>query len=123
VTSPPESVVADSRQGSDNGAARAFRDQLHEIAVMNPQPHRGVPPGRFPNLPNGPHTLYDPNQPQNGAKPMSQPMVTGMPPIPGAPSIPIIPDEKLLEALQSPRDRLFIVKLEQDFIDFIKEPR
>jgi hypothetical protein len=46
-----------------------------------------------------------------------------MPQISGGPTLPAEPDEKLLEALQSPRDRLFIVKLEQDFIDFIKEPR
>ncbi|KAF1850041.1 uncharacterized protein K460DRAFT_9778 [Cucurbitaria berberidis CBS 394.84] len=123
VTSPPDSVIADSRQGSDNGAARAFRDQLHEIAVMNPQPHRGVPPGRFPNMPNGPHTLYDPSQAPNGARPMSQPLVNGLPPMNSGPNMPAIPDEKLIEALQSPRDRLFVVKIEQDFIDFIKDPR
>lgn len=123
VTSPPESVIADSRHGSDHGAARAFSDQLHEIAVMNPQPHRGVPPGRFPNLPTSAQALYDPNQPPNGARLMSQPVVNGLPAMTGGPDLPAIPDEKLLEALQSPRDRLFIVKLEQDFIDFIKEPR
>ncbi|KAI4652330.1 hypothetical protein J4E93_002531 [Alternaria ventricosa] len=123
VTSPPDSVVADSRQGSDHGAARAFRDQLHEIAVMNPQPHRGVPAGRFPTLPNGPQTLYDPNQSLNGAGPMPQPLVNGMPSLNGVPNMPAIPDEKLLEALRSPRDRLFVVKIEQDFIDFIKDSR
>ncbi|KAH9881263.1 hypothetical protein J1614_001759 [Plenodomus biglobosus] len=117
VISPPESVIADSRQGSDNGAARAFRDQLHEIAVMNPQPHRGVPPGRFPSMPNNSQTLYDPSQPTTGARPTSQPLVNG------PPNMPAIPDEKLLEALQSPRDRLFVVKIEQDFIDFIKDSR
>ena len=123
VTSPPESVVADSRQGSDNGAARAFRDQLHEIAVMNPQSHRGVPPGRFPTLPNGPPTLYDPNQTLNGTRPILQPSVDGLPMVNGPSNMPAIPDEKLLEALQSPRDRLFVVKIEQDFIDFIKDSR
>ena len=41
----------------------------------------------------------------------------------GAPNMPAIPDEKLLEALRSPRDRLFVVKIEQDFIDFIKDSR
>lgn len=123
VISPPDSVIADSRQGSDHGAARAFRDQLQEIAVMNPQPHRGVPPGRFPTLPNGAQTLYDPNQSLNGAGPMSQPLVNGMPSLNGAPNMPAIPDEKLLEALRSPRDRLFVVKIEQDFIDFIKDSR
>jgi hypothetical protein len=123
VTSPPESVIADSRHGSENGAARAFRDQLHEIAVMNPQPHRGVPHGRFPTLPNGAHILYDPSQPPNSARPTTQPAVNGVPVMNDGSNAPAIPDEKLLEALQSPRDRLFIVKLEQDFIDFIKEPR
>lgn len=123
VTSPPDSVVADSRQGSDNGAARAFRDQLHEIAVMNPQSQRGVPPGRFPTLPTGPHMLYDPNQALNGGRPMSQPVGNGMPSMSGVPNLPSAPDEKLIEALQSPRDRLFVVKIEQDFIDFIKDSR
>jgi hypothetical protein len=123
VTSPPDSVIADSRQGSDHGAARAFRDQLHEIAVMNPQPHRGVPAGRFPTLPNGPQTLYDPNQSLDGAGPMPQALGNGMPSPHGVPNIPAIPDEKLLEALRSPRDRLFVVKIEQDFIDFIKDSR
>ncbi|KAF7678164.1 single-stranded nucleic acid binding r3h [Alternaria burnsii] len=123
VTSPPDSVVADSRQGSDHGAARAFRDQLHEIAVMNPQPKREGPPGRFPTLTNGPQTLYDPNQSLNSAGLMSQPMVNGMPSLNGVPNMPAIPDEKLLEALRSPRDRLFVVKIEQDFIDFIKDSR
>lgn len=124
VTSPPESNAADSRVGSDS-EARAFRAQLHEIAVMGPQPQRGVPPGRFPvSNPNGPHTLYDPNQPPNGiGRSLSQPIVNGMPQGPGPQSLPAIPDEKLIEALQSPRDRLFVVKIEQDFIDFIKDSR
>ena len=123
IISPPDSVIADSRQGSDHGAARAFRDQLQEIAVMNPQPHRGVPPGRFPPIPNGSQALYDPNQSLNGTGPMSQPLPNSMAAHNGAPNMPAIPDEKLLEALRSPRDRLFVVKIEQDFIDFIKDSR
>lgn len=122
VASPPDSVVADSRQGSDTGATRAFHDQLREIAVMNPQ-HRGVPVGRFPALQNGAHALYDPNQVANGARPTSQPAGNIVPRVNGEAHPPAIPDDKLLEALNSPRDRLFIVKLEQDFIDFIKETR
>jgi hypothetical protein len=54
---------------------------------------------------------------------MSQPLVNGMPSLDGVPNMPAIPDEKLLEALRSPRDRLFVVKIEQDFIDFIKDSR
>lgn len=125
IASPPDSVAAGSRVGSDSGVARAFRDQLHEIAVMGPAPQRGAPPGRFPNSnTNSPHTLYDPNQPQNGiGRPLSQPLVNGIPNLPGSHGIPAIPDEKLIEALESPRDRLFVLKLEQDFIDFIQDSR
>ncbi|KAF1960223.1 hypothetical protein CC80DRAFT_288829 [Byssothecium circinans] len=125
VTSPPESNAAGSRVGSENSEARAFRAQLHEITIMDPQPQRGIVPGRFPNPgPNGPPALYDPNQPSNGlGRPMSQPLTNGMPAGPGSQNIPAIPDEKLIEALQSPRDRLFVVKIEQDFIDFIKDSR
>jgi len=124
VTSPPESNAAGSRVGSDS-EARAFRAQLHEIAVMGPQPQRGVPPGRFPNPTSaGPHTLYDPTQPPNGiGRSLSQPIVNGISPGAGPQNLPAIPDEKLIEALQSPRDRLFVVKIEQDFIDFIKDSR
>jgi hypothetical protein len=125
ITSPPDSVAAGSRVGSDSGVARAFRDQLHEIAVMGPHAQRGAPPGRFP-IPNanGPHTLYDPSQPPNGiGRPVSQPIVNGIPPMTGPHTLPAIPDEKLIEALESPRDRLFVLKLEQDFIDFIKDSR
>ena len=125
VTSPPESVAADSRVGSDSGVARAFRDQLHEIAVMGPVPQRGAPPGRFPSTHlNGPPTLYDPNQSMNGiGRSISQPVMNGMPPVATSHNMATIPDEKLIEALESPRDRLFVLKLEQDFIDFIKDSR
>ncbi|KAF2662333.1 hypothetical protein K491DRAFT_710273 [Lophiostoma macrostomum CBS 122681] len=125
IASPAESVAAGSRVGSDSGVARAFRDQLHEIAVMGPLPQRGAPPGRFPHPnANGQQTLFDPNQPMNGIGPsVSQPIINGMPTVPAAHNMSTIPDEKLIEALESPRDRLFVLKLEQDFIDFIKDSR
>ncbi|KAF2737292.1 hypothetical protein EJ04DRAFT_125199 [Polyplosphaeria fusca] len=126
VTSPPDSVAAGSRVGSDSGVARAFRDQLHEIHVMGiPAAQRGAPPGRFPNInTNSTPALYDPNQPVNGTgRSMSQPLanalVVGGPPEDAHP----VPDGKLIEALESPRDRLFVLKLEQDFIDFIRDSR
>jgi hypothetical protein len=31
------------------------------------------------------------------------------------------PDEKLFEALQSPKDRLFLLKLEQEVITFVRD--
>jgi hypothetical protein len=117
-----EEEDAASLPGSDLGGARAFRDQLHEISNIIPQQHRGVPPGRFPAFSAGPQVLYDPNQPPSGAMPISQPTTNGVPAMVDIPDAQPVPDEKLLEALQSPRDRLFVIKLEQDFIDFVKEP-
>ena len=35
----------------------------------------------------------------------------------------ITPDEKLLEALQTPRDRVFLLKLEQDIINFVENSK
>jgi hypothetical protein len=121
VISPPDSIAAGSRVGSDSGVARAFRDQLHEISAIGPLPPRGAPPGRFqtPNV-NGPHVLFDPTAPGDVARPVSQPLVNGAM---NAAQIPAIPDEKLIEALESPRDRLFVLKLEQDFIDFVKDSK
>jgi hypothetical protein len=125
VISPPDSVAAGSRVGSDSGVARAFHEQLHEIAVMGPLPQRGAPPGRFPTLPvNTPHTLYDPSQAPNGlGRPMPQPVAIDLPNMAGSHNLNPVPDEKLIEALASPRDRLFVLKVEQDFIDFIKNSR
>jgi len=31
------------------------------------------------------------------------------------------PDEKLFEALESPKDRMFLLRLEQDIISFVKD--
>jgi hypothetical protein len=33
------------------------------------------------------------------------------------------PDEKLLEALDSPKDRIFLLRLEQDVIEFVKDSK
>jgi hypothetical protein len=33
------------------------------------------------------------------------------------------PDSRLIDALDNPRDRLFVIKLEQDVIDFIEKNR
>lgn len=33
------------------------------------------------------------------------------------------PDEKLIEALESPKDRMFLLRLEQDVIEFVKDSK
>ncbi len=124
--SPPGSGAASSRIGSEAGA-RAFRDQFHEISDrIGPVAQRGPIPSRINDM-------------------SAQAPVTQIVPIPHAPGVAVqpslpgletfqgtgapygfaqqAPDEKLLEALESPKDRLFLLRLEQDVIDFVKDPK
>jgi hypothetical protein len=106
--SAPGSVVAGSRGTSENGA-KAFREQFHEIAYMSSPAVR--PGGPFPQavLANQAHT-----QTNTTGNATATP-VTGESVGDGSPA----PDEALLDALQSQRDRVWVLKLEQDIIDFI----
>ncbi len=122
--SPAGSVVAGSRPGSDPDA-RAFRDQLHEIDRTGPT---GVLAQVVP-LPQEPR----PSEHRNGgilyptlpAPSDYQPMVVISAVSSRGPPMGLIipPDEKLLEALQSPKDRLFVLKIEQDMIDFVRDSK
>ncbi|TID13692.1 hypothetical protein E2P81_ATG01629 [Venturia nashicola] len=102
-----------SRVGSDTDA-RAFSEQLNKIAGMQ-QPKRGIlPPSkvRIPGIVFGEMTM-DPT-PQDSLMIPNQTASTISPP-----DVPT-PDDKLLEALASQRDRVYVLKIEQDFIDFLK---
>ncbi|SMQ55707.1 unnamed protein product [Zymoseptoria tritici ST99CH_3D7] len=104
-----------SRFGSDDGV-RAFRDQLREISSMEPSRRTGPPPP-FGNASKG--MLYVPPQgPGIGAVPN----VSRSPPD-GSPVADCPPDQKLLDALDNPRDRVWVLKLEQDVIDFVKDAK
>ncbi|KAF1809979.1 hypothetical protein P152DRAFT_493708 [Eremomyces bilateralis CBS 781.70] len=114
--SPAESVNAESRNGSDTGA-QAFRDQLHEIAVIDPMSKRY--PGDVPAPPPVSHPAGNPGDAfNNPMQEYSLPVRPDTNPTNGMPQ----PDEKLIEALQSYRDRVWVLKLEQDVLDFIKNP-
>ena len=111
-----------SRLGSEAGS-RAFRDQFYEITENAPsRTHRSYAPSRKmiseikeegPQLTPAPLAAPAPAQilvnPDN--PPVSRPLISfeyrG-------------PDDKLFEALDSPKDRMFLLRLEQDIIDFIK---
>ncbi|KAL9097289.1 MAG: hypothetical protein Q9165_000716 [Trypethelium subeluteriae] len=119
VFSPPDSNAPGSRIGSDHGT-RAFHDQLHEIAAMGPVPNRGPPVVKVAqpqSQSNGPPMLFNPSIVQSQPLQLQSSNLVGTPPE----TVDPIPDEKLLEAVESPRDRLFVMKLEQDFIDFVKD--
>ncbi|KAF2759562.1 hypothetical protein EJ05DRAFT_302375 [Pseudovirgaria hyperparasitica] len=122
--SPPGSTAADSRMGSDVGAARAFSEQLREIGTLGPAALRGAPPGRLPPgiVPNG--TQFVNSRPLSAAAPSVSAHMTlnnGLRADYGHTGP--LPDEKLLEALESQRDRVWVLKLEQDLIDFVKDPK
>jgi hypothetical protein len=118
--SAPGTGPTGSRVGSDSGA-RAFRDQLHQITVMGAM-SRGGPPPTFqpaailkPGLPFDESAVAQPAPPQGlTIIGMQVPMPAGNGPF---------PDEKLLEALASHKDRVFVLKLEQDVIDFVQNTK
>lgn len=120
--SPNESATAASKPEYDPDT-RAFRDQLCEIdrnestrhlAQRVPQPEVLAPPQR-----NGGIIYVASNGPIAPPGDSIRPQALAGPP--GTLVFP--PDEKLHEALASPKDRLFVLKIEQDFIDLIKNPR
>ena len=122
--SGPASGAPSSRVGSEAGS-RAFRDQFYEISErMGPGPHRSYPAGRrgIPGI-------------EEEAPQMSLPPLAAALPTPVALPRPEVitpigapfgfeykePDEKLFEALESPKDRLFLLRLEQEVITFVRD--
>ena len=117
--SGPASGAPSSRVGSEAGG-RAFQDQYYEIGRIGPGSHRIQPAYRrgIPGI----------------AEEASPPAFAPLDPISTAPintadafiSKPSLyppvckPDEKLLEALESSKDRLFLMRLEQEVITFVK---
>jgi hypothetical protein len=106
-----------SRLGSETGA-RAFRDQLLEITSRGPALRQSGPTSRPDSTINAPiGTLYVP--PPIGSS-AALPGYVQPPATAGRPE-DVLPDAKLLEALNNPRDRIWVLKLEQDIIDFVKD--
>ena len=121
--SGPASGAPNSRVGSEAGS-RAFRDQFYEITEnIGSGSHRMHPLGR--RVVSG----IEEEGPQITRPPLPSalPAQVTLPPQLIAPNGPSIdhkyeePDEKLFEALQSPKDRLFLLKLEQEVINFVRD--
>lgn len=122
--SGPASGAQNSRVGSEAGS-RAFRDQFYEITEnIGSVPHRLHSQGRRiitgieeegPQLTQSPRASALPAPVDLPVQLMAN---TG-------PSMEYKyqePDEKLLEALETPKDRSFLLGLEQDVVTFIKDP-
>lgn len=112
------SIVAGSRIGSE-AAARAYRSQTYEIAdrrgtVQNMEPQsQGV---LTPQSSSSGQHLADANS--------LKPLVDSSGQEEGFNLFyKQTPDEKLLEALDSPKDRIFLLRLELDLISFVKDSK
>lgn len=123
ILSPSSSIIAASRADS-NPDIRAFHQQLKEI-------DHNVPAGLIAG--SGPVATSGLGLDQSRADLVFS---NSLPPTLGA-IVPVhldasrgppvnwtnLPDEKLLEALESPKDRLFVLKIEQDIIDFVRDSK
>lgn len=122
--SGPVSGAANSRVGSEAGS-RAFRDQFYEISErMGPSTHRSHAISRrgIPGI-------------QEEGQQLSLPPLVPTIPAPDTASRPETiatngscfgyqyqePDEKLFEALESQKDRLFLLQLEETIVKFVRD--
>ncbi|KAL8978099.1 MAG: hypothetical protein Q9205_006236 [Flavoplaca limonia] len=121
--SGPGSAAPSSQLGSEAGG-RAFRDQFYEISErIGRVPDRTVTIGQSgisdieEEAVQGVGSPLQPSLPQAVA-------ATGPGALPVGGSVFQVtyrdPDEKLLEALESPKDRLFVLRLEHDVTSFIE---
>ena len=123
--SGPASGAPSSRVGSEAGGKFAFRDQFNEISERIGPNNRAMLAARHVN----PTIAEESTKILPG---VSLPLDTAMaaanqnkPPVmAGAPAFKqISPDEKLIEALETPKDRLFLLQLEEQVITFIKNQK
>ena len=121
--SGPASGAPSSRVGSEVGG-RAFQDQFNEISGrIAPGLHRLQSSYRrgIPGIAEEtPQPTIDPLIPTLPA-PMNGPESLVISENPSFPPGYSEPDEKLLEALESSKDRLFLMRLEQEVITFVKD--
>ena len=124
--SGPGSGEASSRFGSDNGV-KPFQSQLYEISERAhangvhrppPIPRRLMMGSAGDARRMGAPTPIVGHQALSGAE-----IIADGGPVPAALATQNGPDEKLLEALESSRDRMFLLQLEQQFIAFIQDSK
>lgn len=111
------SIVAGSRIGSE-AAARAYRAQFYEPPDKRPIPSMIEKHSQGVSTPQSGSSGQLPTD----EKPKALESDAG-----GPNAFNLFyrqtPDEKLLEALDSPKDRIFLLRLEQDVIEFVKDSK
>jgi len=112
------SIVAGSRIGSE-AAARAYRAQFYEAPDrrnMQPMQERQSQGISTPQSGSSGQQTTDDGKPKALVGPAGVPDGFNL-------FYRQTPDEKLLEALESPKDRIFLLRLEQDVIEFVKDSK
>lgn len=124
ISAPVGSAGATSRVGSEHGA-KAFRAQFHEISErMGYSQQEAVTTVPY----------IEPVHPQSMAADVVEPKAvhlstkSSLTEATGGTHVPlgfssIHPDPKLLEALENPKDRLFLLRLEQKVVEFVKDSK
>ena len=124
--SGPASGAQNSRVGSEAGS-RPFREQYYEISEsIGSASHRVVPLGR--RMIAGIEEEGPPMTRPPLASTLPAPVSMPHPELIAAPGPSIDfnyqePDEKLFEALESPKDRMFLLELEQNVITFVRDSK
>jgi hypothetical protein len=124
-SSPHGSAVTNSQHNSDVGAAPVrvqLRDGYSGINIAMRRPPMGPmqnPPrfGDFP-LPSSTDLSHSPTDAHT-----PDPADIVRPPPPDDRSLSVVPDEKLLDAMGTPKDRLLLLQLEEMIIAFITRSR
>lgn len=111
------SIVAGSRIGSE-AAARAYRSQFYaeerrSVPPMQERQNQGVDTPQSGS--SGPQTTDD-GKPKPLMDTVGNPEGFSL-------FYRQTPDDKLLEALDSPKDRIFLLRLEQSVIEFVKSSK
>lgn len=111
------SIVAGSRIGSE-AAARAYRSQFYaeERRNMPPMQERQSQGVNTPQSGSSDQQATDDGKPKPLIDPTTAPEGFNL-------FYRQTPDDKLLEALDSPKDRIFLLRLEQSVIEFVKSSK
>lgn len=116
--SGPASGAPNSVTGSEAGG-RGFRDQFRDGSALRPRGILPVPGPLFNGTSQRGVVAIPPDSVSNNfVVPANTGSLSGGSDLHG---LPKDPDEKLLEAMKSPKDRLLILQLEEKIRDFIKD--
>ncbi|EAW07893.1 putative R3H domain protein [Aspergillus clavatus NRRL 1] len=117
--SGPASNAPNSLTGSESGA-RAFRDHLRESTIQRPRPILQNHSSIFSDASQRPNGIPHPELVSNNYV-LSN--TDGFSVDRSLHGFPLEPDEKLLEAMKSPKDRLLILQLEEKVRHFIQHSK